>query len=193
MIGRFRTIAAVALAATVALASGTAVYAAKNILVKVEFRFSGNKTVYMDIPVPNSAQVAEFCARELFYAQPGYIYMLQESDPSLAKAKFVGMKCVSEGGTIKTLNRATDPIPRQQPMANIAGVKLFFTDAKGKEVSKVYQERRARITLADCEEQFRSLTTRYKQIASQDKRFGKLTFLRSECVVLQTFDLKQAN
>jgi hypothetical protein len=55
-------------------------------------------------------------------------------------------------------------------------------------VSKVYQERRDHMSSADCEKQLNSLTTRYKQMASQDKRLGKMTFLRGECVVLKTFN-----
>jgi hypothetical protein len=184
--------AAIAMAAALILGSGTASYAVRSeAWVKVEFKFNANgknTTIFVDIPVTYAKDLPQYCERDLFWAEKGLAYGVQQGHPELANAKFVGLKCVTEGGKIKWAKKPTDVLPRQQPLPDLAGVKLFFADAKGKEVSKVYQERRDHMSSADCEKQLNSLTTRYKQMASQDKRLGKMTFLRGECVVLKTFN-----
>ncbi len=191
MISRLKTIAAIAMAATFALGTCVASQAAMSeAWVKVEFKFKvggKNTTRLADIPVPYAKDVPQFCERDLFWAEKGLTFTMQQGNPELADAKFVGVKCVTEGGKIKWARQPTETLPRPQPMADLAGVKLFFADAKGKEVSKVYQEREARISSVDCKKQLTKLTARYKQMASQDSRLGKMTFLRGECVVLKTF------
>ena len=186
-----KTTAAIAVAVALVPTFSTASHAAMSeAWVKVEFKFKAaakKTTMLADIPVPYAKDVPQYCERDLFWAENGLAFTMQQGHPELANAKFVGLKCVSEGGKIKWAKQPTETLPRQQPMADLAGVKLFFADAKGKEVSKVYQERAARISSADCQKQLTKLTARYKQMASQDNRLGKMTFLRGECVVLKTF------
>lgn len=174
---------------------GAATYAAPaGAWIKVEFHFKAAgkpSVVYLDIPIPQADQAKEYCARDLFWAQDGMVSLARENYPEVEKAKFVSMKCATDKGAIVTASTPTNRIKMQKPMADLAAVKLFFADAKGKEVSKVYQERRAKISSEDCKQQLRALTARYKQMASQDTRLGKMTFLRGECVVLKTFS--QAN
>ncbi|MDB5538818.1 MAG: hypothetical protein JWQ89_545 [Devosia sp.] len=181
-----------AMAAVLTLGSGTASYALMSeAWVKVEFKFKAsdkNTTILADIPVTYAKDVAQYCERDLFWAEKGLAFTVQQGHPELADAKFVGLKCVTEGGKIKWAKKPTDLLPRQQPLPDLAGVKLFFADPKGKEVSGVYQERRDHMSSADCEKRLGSLVARYKQMASQDKRLGKMTFIRGECVVLKTFN-----
>lgn len=186
-----KTTAAIAMAAAVLLGSGASYAAQSEAWVKVEFKFkTGGRTsnFLIDIPVPKAADVPQYCERDLHWAEKGLAYGVQQGHPELENAKLVSVKCVSEGGKIKWAKKPTDLMPRQQPLADLAGVKLYFADAKGKEVSKVYQERRDHMSSADCEKRFSSLLARYKQMASQDQRLGKMTFLRGECVVLKTFN-----
>ena len=186
-----------AIAMAVALLGSGAVNAAQSeAWVKVEFKFKiGGKTrtVFGDVPVPRAADVPQYCERDLFWGQNGLVFMWQHSSAEFENAKFISMKCATKNGAIISNKKPTDLLPSPRPMADLAGVSLVFADAKGKEVSKVYQERRASISSVDCKKQLAALTARYKQAASQDKRLGKLTFLRSECVVLRTFDYQQAN
>lgn len=172
------------------LSSGVAAFAAPaGTWIKVEFRFkAAGSPVYLDIPVQRADQVKEYCARDLFWAQDGFVQLARDNYPEMKTAKFVSMKCAVNNGAIVTASTPTNRIKMAEPMADLAGVKLFFADARGKEVSKVYQERRAKISSADCKQQLTKLTARYRQMASQDARLGKLTFLRGECVVLKTFD-----
>jgi hypothetical protein len=186
-----KTTAAIAIAMALLAGPGAALAAQAEAWVKVEFKFkAGGKTtgILVDIPVPKAAEVPQYCERDLHWAEKGLAYGVQQGHPELANAKFVGVKCVTEGGKLKTAKKPTDLFPAQQPLADLAGVKLYFADAKGKEVSKVFQERRDHISSADCEKRFSSLLARYKQMASQDARLGKMTFLRGECVVLKTFN-----
>jgi hypothetical protein len=180
-----------AMAATLLVGAGTAAHAAMaEAWVKVEFKFKvGGRTttVLGDIPVPHAGDVPQYCERDLFWAEKGLAYVVQQGHPELANARFAGLRCVTEGGRIKWAGKPTDLLPRQKPMADLAGVRLVFADRNGKEVSKVYQERAARISSADCKAQFSRLLARYKRMASQDKRLSGMTFLRGECAVLKTF------
>lgn len=183
--------AAIGLAAACLAGSVPASFAARAegwVKVELKFKTSGKTTVvFGDVPVPKVKDLAQFCERDLFWEQNGLAYMFQQGRAELANAKLVGIKCVTEAGQIKWSKQPTDLLPQPQPLPDLAGVKLFFADANGKEVSKVYQERRDHMSSADCEKRFSALVSRYKQMARQDARLGKMTFLRGECVVLKTF------
>ena len=112
-----KTTAAIAVAAALLIGPGVTYAAQSEAWVKVEFSFKmGGKTttVLHDIPVAYAKDVPEYCERYLFVGESDLGNFVQQGHPELANARFVGAKCVTEGGKIKWATSPTERLPRMK-------------------------------------------------------------------------------
>jgi hypothetical protein len=108
--------AAIGLAAACRAASTPASYAGwAKVWVPVEFKYkAGGKStsVVIDLPVQDEKDATDYCARYLSVGERFLADTVQQDHPELAKARFTGARCVTEGGKIKLVSNPTNRLPK---------------------------------------------------------------------------------
>lgn len=108
--------AAIGLAAACVAASTPASYAgwAKG-WVSVEFKYkAGGKStsVVIDLPVQDEKDAMNYCTRFLSDSAKSLAEIVRQDRADLAKARFSGARCVTEGGKIKLVSNPTNRLPK---------------------------------------------------------------------------------
>lgn len=108
--------AAIGLAAACLAGSVPASFAARaEGWVQVEFKFkAGGKTtaVVIDLPVQDEKDAISYCSRYLSVGEKSLAEIVQQDRADLAKARFTGARCLTEGGKIKLVSNPTNRLPK---------------------------------------------------------------------------------
>ena len=168
----------------------TPAYAASvPVVIQIAYQFttpSGGEKLWIEQVQINRAELADkTCAAASKNGRKIAKYLVTNFR-ELVGHTYVSAACVMTNGKIKMSNRPFGPWRQIDPV----GVALYYKDANGGTHPSLFYDLRTPMSMAQCTQQLRSLTSRFKKNISDNIRdFDGMKFVKSECAFVEGFKL----